>query len=358
MARPVNDTSSTAFHQLRDSVQRNCHLADAEHARDYSLCIYLLKMREYYRWEKGLALTHTISREDVGDWVMNREELWDGMQEQEFQRIPVGTEHFDPFDEAGINDAIEANGLVYSSGLGRFGQAHFFLARLESVRRFDGLTVYVSASEYARDLTAPPAMALGRRIFVRRESLRRSLWEMVDESKWSKATNAITRALAYYGGDGDSDVEGGIERMTDGAIDTLTWHETGEVAAGEDLDPRWGEMLATITGIKTEIRIRAVRDHLADCLVTLPALLERGDAGLIHLYFANLQGMRKELFPRLAATYDRWLRDGALGEFRDLIPGARVHWQGIAEEMLAIFDEGPEDPGSIIDELIGERAQY
>ena len=358
MARPVNDTSSNAFHQLRASVQRNCHLADAEHARDYSLCIYLLKMREYYRWEKGLPLTHTISREDVGDWVMSREELWDGMQEQEFQPIPVGSEHFDPFDEAGINDAIEANGLVYSSGLGRFGQAHFFLARLESVRRFDGLTVYVSASEYARDLTAPPAMALGRRIFVRRESLRRSLWEMVDESKWSKATKPITRALACFGGDGDNDVEQAIERMTDGAIDTLTWHETGEVAAGGDLDPRWGEMLTTITGINTELCIRAVRDHLADCLVTLPALLERGDSGLIHLYFANLQGMRKELFPRLAAIYDQWLRDGALGEFRDLIPGARVHWQSIAEEMLAIFDEGPEDPGSVIDELISARARY
>ncbi len=352
----MNDTSSNAFHQLRASVQRNCHLADAEHARDYSLCIYLLKMREYYRWEKGLPLTHTISREEVGDWVMKREELWDGMPEQEFQPIPVGSERFDPFDEAGINDAIETNELVYSSGLGRFGHAHFFLARLESVRRFDGLTVYVSASEYARDLTAPPAMALGRRIFVRRESLRRSLWEMVDESQWSKATGPITRALACYGD--DDDLEQAIEGMTDGAIDTLTWHETGEVAAGGDLDPRWAEMLATIAGIKTELCIRAIRDHLADCLVTLPALLERGDSGLIHLYFANLQGMRKELFPRLAATYDRWLRDGALGEIRDLIPGARAHWQDIAEEMLAIFDQDPEDPSAVIDELIGERARY
>jgi hypothetical protein len=185
---------------------------------------------------------------------------------------------------------------------------------------------------------------------------------MVDESRWSKATKAITRALACYGSDGDSDgfgdVEQAIDRMTDGAIDTLTWHETGEVAAGENLDPRWAEMLGAITGIKTELCIRAVRDHLADCLVTLPALMERGDSGLIHLYFANLQGMRKELFPRLAAAYDRWLVDGALGEFRDLIPGARVHWQNIAEEMLAIFDRGPEDPGPVIDQLVGERARY
>jgi hypothetical protein len=66
----------------------------------------------------------------------------------------------------------------------------------------------------------------------------------------------------------------------------------------------------------------------------------------------------REYYRRLAATYDQWLRGGALGEFRDLIPGARAHWQSIAEKMLAIFDEGPEDPGTVIDALIGERARY
>ena len=128
--------------------------------------------------------------------------------------------------------------------------------------------------------------------------------------------------------------------------------EAGEVAAGENLDPRWADMLTTITSVKTEICIRAVRDHLADCLITLPALLKRGDPGPIHLYFANLQGMRKELFPRLVAAYDRWLRDGALGELQDLLPGARVHWQGIADNLLAIFDDRPEDPRTGIDELV------
>ena len=68
--------------------------------------------------------------------------------------------------------------------------------------------------------------------------------------------------------------------------------------------------------------------------------------------------MRKELFPLLTATYDRWLSDGALREFRDLIPGARGHWQGIAREMLAAFDQAPEDPSSVIDGLVDERARY
>ena len=38
--------------QLSDTVQLNCHISDARHAGNYTLCIYLLKMREFYRWEK------------------------------------------------------------------------------------------------------------------------------------------------------------------------------------------------------------------------------------------------------------------------------------------------------------------
>ena len=34
---------------LIQTVQRNCHIADARHAGDYTLCVYLLKMREFYR---------------------------------------------------------------------------------------------------------------------------------------------------------------------------------------------------------------------------------------------------------------------------------------------------------------------
>jgi hypothetical protein len=50
--------------------------------------------------------------------------------------------------------------------------------------------------------------------------------------------------------------------------------------------------------------------------------------------------------------------DGALGEFRDLIPGARAHWQGIAREMLAVSDRVAEGPDSVIDGLVAERARY
>jgi len=36
---------------LIDTVQKNCTIADARHARDMTMCTFLLEMREYYRWE-------------------------------------------------------------------------------------------------------------------------------------------------------------------------------------------------------------------------------------------------------------------------------------------------------------------
>ena len=48
---------------LARAVQTNCHIADARHATDLSLCIYLLQMREFYRWEHGLAFDATLNRD-------------------------------------------------------------------------------------------------------------------------------------------------------------------------------------------------------------------------------------------------------------------------------------------------------
>lgn len=35
-----------------DAVRRNCHIADARHAREATLCTYLLQMRDLYCWEQ------------------------------------------------------------------------------------------------------------------------------------------------------------------------------------------------------------------------------------------------------------------------------------------------------------------
>ncbi|HSD60749.1 MAG TPA: hypothetical protein VLC55_07840, partial [Burkholderiales bacterium] len=54
---------------LVNAVQRNCDIADARHARDMTLCTYLLEMRELYRWEQDMPLTALPPKDALGRWL-------------------------------------------------------------------------------------------------------------------------------------------------------------------------------------------------------------------------------------------------------------------------------------------------
>lgn len=346
-----------ALRSLAETVQYNCHVSDARHGPDDSLCVYLMKMREYYRWEKHLPYGAALERDRVGDWLADRERLWEDLEGAQLKPIPVAGELFDPFDAEGINARLAAQGLVYSGGLGRRAKPHFVLGDLECRERSGGCALYVVAEEHARDLTAPPAMLQGQTIYLRRESLRRLLWERLEGWRWARPDNALGRAFACYDFEGALDES--LEAMTDREMRTLLLHEQGEYAAGLRLGDDWERMLLDLGQTPAEIMARAVRDHLADCLVTLPALAESADPVSLHFYVGNLSGMRKEVFPGLLDAYRAWLAetDGApaapgssrgrtaphTSRFAALAEHGRDHWEGVARAMLDLYrTRGPE----------------
>lgn len=55
---------------LTESVQKNCHISDAQYAGHYTLCVFLLKMREYYRWENAIPQSQRLPKEAVGKSVV------------------------------------------------------------------------------------------------------------------------------------------------------------------------------------------------------------------------------------------------------------------------------------------------
>jgi len=315
-------------HALGATVQRNCDIADARFARDYSMCTYLLKMREFYRWRQGYGLPDPLPADAMGHWIQNRECEWDAIEAQPFAKLRLNGKDHDPFDDGGINRILEPHGLVYSAGLGRFAQPHFFLGRLERCERRGDLTLYVAGEEYARDLTAPPGMARDGRLFVRRESLRRVLWLAVEEWRLRPRPGPMAWLVDHYGF--DLAPEEALERMTGHELDALSLHEIGEARAGDLLGSAWGDALLRLSASKAELYARAARDHLADCLITLPALLEREDRASLHYYFANLQGIRREIFPAADIAYRRWVDEGGFTALRELLPAARAHWERVA----------------------------
>ncbi|HFD81515.1 MAG TPA: hypothetical protein ENK05_14175 [Gammaproteobacteria bacterium] len=319
---------------MQASVQHNCHISDARFAADFTLCVYLLKMREYYRWEKGYGYDEPLTNDAVGDWLTRRETFWESLEDSDFVPLEIDDRRFDPFDSDAINRALEPHGLVYSAGYGNRAKPHFFLARLQQRHEHGSYRIHVSGEEYARDLTAPPAMSLADAIFIRRESLRRMLWERLEEWRWNRPDNAMGRAMGSY--DFEGDLEGALDAMTDTEIDTLVLHEIGEVRAGELLGEDWHELLAALPRSRLELMARAVRDHLADALSTLPALLERDHPPSLHFYFANLSGMRRQLYPALSKAYEEWVEYGDTRRLRRQVESGREHWLGLARELLEL----------------------
>ncbi|KPK40753.1 MAG: hypothetical protein AMJ69_01120 [Gammaproteobacteria bacterium SG8_47] len=320
---------------LRRNVQHNCNISDARHAGDYTLCVYLLKMREYFRWEQGLRFSDSLDNAAVGNWLREREALWDALEDRPFEPITIGERRLEPFDSATANELLASENLLYSAGLGVRAKPHFFLAELRQHADYAGHRVLVAGQEYARDLTAPPGMTLDNTIYIRRESLRRMLWEKVEEWRWNRRANAMGRVIEGY--DLDADLDLGLERMTERQTETILLHELGELMAGERLGEAWHELLITLPRSKAEFIVRAVRDNLADCLSTLPALLEQQDPNGLHFYFANYSGMQKELFPRLSAAYQHWVDGGALSLISQAVDAGQRHWEQSAHALLELY---------------------
>lgn len=320
--------------RLIAAVQRNCHIADARHAREMTLCTYLLEMREFYRWEQGIPLGDPLARPEVGVWLSAREALWEGLVDDNFGLLPVDAESFDPFASAAINQILVPHGLVYNAGIGRFGKPHFFLGRLAHHEETDGLTVLVSECEYARDLTAIPAALQNGTVIVRREALRQWLWEKVEAWNLKKSPGALARALAAHGY--AEDPRAALERMTDAETTSLILHERGEHAASRLLCAAWPAMIAGFRKRRPEILARAVRDNLADCLVTLPALIERAAWPQLYFWFANFDGMRRALFPALANFDHEKVGAGETAKLLEIVQQGAAHWQQVARQLLAL----------------------
>ena len=315
------------------AVQRNCDIADARHAVDLTLCTYLLEMRELYRWERGIGLAEPLPKADVGDWLVRREALWKSLEGRAFEALPVGNVHVDPFSADAVNAHLVPQGLVYSAGYGRLGRAQFHLGELAREERRGALRILVGGREYARDLGGAPAALLDTTVYVRQQSFQRWLWERFEIWRARRPEGAFAAALAHYGADGDALAT--LERMARAETETLILHEQGEFEASRVLGRDWDEIVFAHANVRAERTLRALRDNYADCLVTLPALIERDAVPSIHFWFANFDGLRRELFPRLALAYRSWC-DGNPHRLRDALDAGREHWHYVCGQVLAL----------------------
>ena len=114
----MNSQITDARRALVRAVQSNCNIADARHAADLSLCIYLLQMREFYRWEQGLGFNAPLDRDAIGQWLAQREALWGELEARPFEALPFGGDHFDQPQTARLLDGKVVNARGPETGRG------------------------------------------------------------------------------------------------------------------------------------------------------------------------------------------------------------------------------------------------
>ena len=159
----------------------------------------------------------------------------------------------------------------------------------------------------------------------------------------------MSRAVENY--DFEADAEAALEQMTEHEMQATLEHEMGEIEAGRLLSTEWEEMLATLPRSRVEFQLRAVRDHLADCLVTLPRLIEREDAVSIHFYVAGLSGMRRQLFPSLLSAYAEWVQSDDPAPLARTVRRGRTHWEQCARTILQAYRRGGAESKSELERL-------
>jgi len=199
-------------------------------------------------------------------------------------------------------------------------------------------------------MSAPPAMSHQNNIYIRKESFRRLLWEKLETWRWNKPDNALGRAFACY--DCENDLDNALTQMTSAEVENVIQHEWGEIQAGKLLGKAWHDLLFSLPHSKASIMLRAVRDHLADSLTTLPQLLTINSTASWHFYFGNLNNMRKDLYPSLIKGYDEWYQTGSLSKMTEVIEEGKQHWLNLCTQALQTNQPNIKDQQIEIQNLI------
>lgn len=356
-ATPRGPMNAADRDRLVQAVQTNCDIADARHAADMTLCVYLLQMREFFRWASGAAFGATLPRDQISAWIAAREALWASLEGDDFVTLPLPgvPQRLDVFDVESMNRRLLPCGLLYGAGLAGSDRPVFFLARLHAQSHRDGLPVLSAGTELARGLLAPPAAldvsTATPTVVLRREAVARWGWEKFETYALRRvAGSALHAAVQAYG----------FERGFDAALphwlaeqgEAMVLHELGEYRAGERLGAEWGALRLALPTRRGELHARAVRDHLADFGVTLPTLLERDARASIHVWFASYDGVREQLYPTLKTAYAAWRAGDGAKALREAIDAGMAHFTRLAQSAVDLHAHHGAGAGADIEALL------
>lgn len=303
----------TALTSVAGQVQANCRLSDALYGGVYSLCSLLLRMRDLFKWEQGLAPWHEPEPPDLLGWIEAREEEWHATSPSPFQPIEIDQRRFSPFDAEGINATLRPHGYVYGAGYGTGMKPTFFLGELQEWKVISDLRVDIVGRELARDLFTSPAMRQGSQILARSSPMQSFLWDQIFEMRPS-ASDGLAYGLAQYGLDihslrsRPSGIGADLQRVAQSELQSWIHHEIGEAAQNAFDGHNWQILVSTYAGTPVEIFARVIKDLLADTHEEglLRHIIENRIDSSLGFYVAFLRSFSRLLFPEIRIAFSSY----------------------------------------------------
>ena len=294
----VNDIARQVLH--------NCNISDANNAGMYSICGLALRLRDLYKWEQGLPPWEERDSSEVLEWIEAKENQWDEYIDNEFAELSINGKTYDPFDTIGINAVLEPQNLYYGAGFARSLKPTFFLATIEETSKINGTTVYTLDRELARDLLTIPALSQDDYVVLRQDSAKLYLWDNIFYIKKSSRP-ALSFALESCGikDHHPKALRNRLAGILAGQKETYIYHEIGEIHETVFDRKLWREIIAAFPFSPVEYLARAVKDLLADTneYGTLQHIVRQRDTAALAFYVAFLDGLAKEFFPELPASF-------------------------------------------------------
>lgn len=302
--------------QLIRAIAANCDISDARDHGIYTMCTMVLKLRNLFKWEKGMEPWQEPSTAELLDWIEAKENHWPTVAEHTYLPLRLGGCDYQPFDLEAINQALAGSGLYYGAGYGRALKDVFFLAEIVAERTVESCRVLLLGRELVREMAAPFAMLQDGVILIRREMLRFFFWDQLLEVR-SSCRQSLRFALGEYGvvADGVLDkvrLQQALDAMVEQETDLFIYHELGEQLETTLSSAELRALVARFPGSALEFVGRALKDLLADTHPRglLAHLIRERRQSSLAFYLAFADGLRQTLFPELAVAWQSLRSDG------------------------------------------------
>jgi hypothetical protein len=326
-------------------VLRNCEISDARHAGLFSICGLALRLRDLYKWEKGLDPWVEKDSSQILDWIGNKEEEWEKIAETQYLNlsITINGREYDPFDTTALNAILEPHNLFYGAGYARSLKPTFFLAAIEEKSNARQYPVFTLGRELARDLLTIPALTQNNAILWRKESARMYLWDQILYIKKS-GRQALRFALEQCGlkDQRPKTLHRNLATILAAQKETYIYHELGEIMDTVFDRTVWREVIAAYPHTPVELLTRAVKDLLADTneFGTLRNFIRKRKASPIAFYVAFIDGLAKILFADLVSSFHEFAQTGNWKVIESAVDAGFQNAKDYAEQIITIHTAG------------------